>query len=185
MNRRHKKINPDDWKVRCGYSWMLVNWNGLFFLLFLGTRTPIQVAVDSSSLTIEESLPKWQSPWRIVDMNRTAILPLQDDRICPAVVMIWADSWIFCLIIRGSLSLFNSSTAPFGRPSASLEIFHSLILPHYAYRFSLWSAQNTTEAGVLFKCWCSLTLTLTTSIGIWHSAGATTSWSSVVSLSYT
>ena len=35
----------------------------------------------------------------------------------------------------------------------------------------------------LSQCWCSLILTLTTSIGIWHGAGATTSWSSVVSLS--
>ena len=39
------------------------------------------------------------------------------------------------------------------------------------------------QEGVLSSCGCSLTLTLTTSIGIWHDAGATKCWSSVVSLS--
>ena len=45
------------------------------------------------------------------------------------------------------------------------------------------AVQNTTPEGVLSLCGCSLAVTLTTSIGIWHGAGATKSWSSVVSLS--
>ena len=43
--------------------------------------------------------------------------------------------------------------------------------------------QDTNPEGILSSCGCSLTLTLTTSIGIWHDAGATKSWSSLVSLS--
>ena len=66
---------------------------------------------------------------------------------------------------------FLGPTAPFGRPSASLQFLHSLILPHYAYLISLCSVHDTTAEGVLSLCWCSLTLTLTPSMGIWHSAG--------------
>ena len=35
------------------------------------------------------------------------------------------------------------------------------------------TVQDTTPEGVLSQCWCSLTLTLTTSIGIWDGAGVT------------
>ena len=45
------------------------------------------------------------------------------------------------------------------------------------------TVHETTPEGILSSCGCSLTLTLTTSIGIWHAAGATKSWSSVASLS--
>ena len=45
-----------------------------------------------------------------------------------------------------------------------------------------WSVQDTSPEGMLSSCGCSLTLTLTTSTGIWHDAGATKSWSSVESL---
>ena len=38
------------------------------------------------------------------------------------------------------------------------------------------AVQGTTPEDVLSSCGCSLTLTLTTSIGIWRSAGATRSW---------
>ena len=38
------------------------------------------------------------------------------------------------------------------------------------------AVQNTTPEDVLSQCWCSLTLAHTTSVGIWHSAGATKSW---------
>ena len=44
-------------------------------------------------------------------------------------------------------------------------------------------SKHTTPEGVLSLCGCSLPLTLTTSIGIWYSAGATTSWSTAVSMS--
>ena len=40
-----------------------------------------------------------------------------------------------------------------------------------SFRLTMPAAvQNTTPEGVPCECWCSLTLTLTTSIGIWHSA---------------
>ena len=53
----------------------------------------------------------------------------------------------------------NLSTVP-------LSLFHSPSL----------GLQDTTAEGVLSSCGCSLTLTLTTSIDIWRSAGATRSW---------
>ena len=43
----HKQINPDDWKVRCGYPWMLFNWICLCSSLFLCSRTLTLVVVDS------------------------------------------------------------------------------------------------------------------------------------------
>ena len=51
----------------------------------------------------------------------------------------WALSSHYLLWLEGSLSvhLALSSTAPFGRPSASLDFLHSLTPPHYACRISL------------------------------------------------
>ena len=62
------------------------------------------------------------------------------------------------------------------------KFLHSLTLPHYTFRISLRSVQDTTPEGVLSSCGRPLTLTLNTSIGIWHGAGATKSWSSVLSM---
>ena len=56
---------------------------------------------------------------------------------------------------------------------SSLHLFISVYL----------SVQDTTPEGILSSCGCSLTLTLTTSIGVLQDAGDTKSWSSVVSLS--
>ena len=78
----------------------------------------------------------------------------------------------YSLLISSSLSLLLSYmvpkfylvphdfTAPFGRPSASLEFLHSLSL-------STRSVQNTIPEGVLSSCGCALTLTLTTSQGVY------------------
>ena len=63
------------------------------------------------------------------------------------------------------------------------KFLHSLTPPHHACCIPLRSVQDTTPCGVLPSCGCSLTLSLTTSIGIWDSAGATKSWSSDQSLS--
>ena len=86
--------------------------------------------------------------------------------IDPSVVIICSDSWIFCLIICPSLSLFHSSTAPFGRPSAfsivssfshSVSRYFSFIL---SFRLTMpvvslpAAVQNTIPEGVLSKCWC-------------------------------
>ena len=56
-NWREKKINPDEWKVRCGYPWMLVNWICPRFLLLLCSKTLTLIVIDSS-LKIEEFLHK-------------------------------------------------------------------------------------------------------------------------------
>ena len=79
--------------------------------------------------------------------------------------------------------LFLGYNVPFGRPSASFE--NSFIL---SFCLTITTAslsdpvQNTTPEDILSLCWCSLVLTLTTSMCIWHSAGATKSLSSVLSL---
>ena len=54
---RHKKTNPDDWKVRYEYRWLLVNWICLCFSLFLFSGTLNLIVVDSS-LKIKEFLDK-------------------------------------------------------------------------------------------------------------------------------
>ena len=72
---------------------------------------------------------------------------------------------------------------PLVGPSAFRDFLYSLTPPHYACCISLCSVQDTIEEGVLSLCWCSLTLMLTTSIGIWKGVGAMKSWSSVVPLS--
>ena len=51
-----------------------------------------------------------------------------------SVLNIWSHSSLFCLLISSSLSLMLSSTAPFGRPSASLEFLHSLSLDVFCPR---------------------------------------------------
>ena len=46
------------------------------------------------------------------------------------------------------------------------------------------AVQDTTPAAVLSWCWCSLTLAITTHMGLWDGAGATRSWFLVLQLSY-
>ena len=125
---------------------------------------------------------QWQSLRRVDELNRIIILPLLCDLIERSVLNICDYSWVSCLFICASMSLSHRSTTPFGRPSTFPDFLHSLTPPHYAYHISLRSVQDTIVEGVLSSCRCSLSLTLTTSKGLSHSAGATKSWSSLVSL---
>ena len=112
---------------------------------------------------LKNSSTKYQFPWRIVELNRRIILPLQDDMVCPSVLIICPDSWMFCLLICTPLSLLHSFTTPFGRPSASLEncsilplclslfLVHSLIPPHHAFCISACcSRRDNTRRRSLF-----------------------------------
>ena len=87
---------------------------------------------------LKNSSTKWQSPWSTVEWNRRIILPLPDDMICPSVMIICTDSWIFHLCIPVSLPQSKTRRQKAFSPNAGAR-----------------------------------TLTLTTSIGIWHSAGVT------------
>ena len=114
------------------------------------------------------SSTKWQPPWRIVDLNRKIILFLPTDLIEDSVIIICCDLKVVCQFI--------SPLAPL-RPVVGLwPPSNSFIL---SFHLTITSAslsdpvQNTTPEGVPSKCWYSLTLTLTTSIGISHSAGVT------------
>ena len=73
------------------------------FSLFLCTRTLIR-----RRSKLKNSSTKWQSPYRIVKLNRRTIIPLQDDMICSSVMIIWSDSRVFCLLICTPLSRFHS-----------------------------------------------------------------------------
>ena len=79
---------------------------------------------------LKNSSTKWQSPWRIVQLNRRIILSLQDDMICPSVMIICSYTWIFCLFICASLSLFHSprhnSKKAFSLHAGALSLWHSL-----------------------------------------------------------
>ena len=69
------------------------------------------------------------------------------------------------------------STAPFDRSSSSVENSFIISLRVTMPAASLSVRPKTQlQEGVLSSCGCSLTLTVTTPIGIWHSAGATISW---------
>ena len=110
------------------------------------------------------------------ELNSKINLSLPIELIECSVLIIHSDSLITCMIM--------SSLVPL-RPLASLcrEFLHSLIPPYSHCCIALRSARNTIPEGVFSSCGCSLTLTLTTSRGIWHGAGATKSWSSNLSLS--
>ena len=80
----------------------------------------------------------------------------------PSEVIICSDSWIFCLFISASLSLFHSFTAPFSRPLPSLKNFFI-----FSFRFAMpgvslpAAVQDIPPDGVLSQCWCPPTLTHT------------------------
>ena len=148
-------------RVWCVYECMFVHWIGLHFSVFSSTWKLTQVVVDFGS-KLKRSSTKWQSPRRIVQLNRRIILSLPDE-----MIPLSGDHLLrlldICLLICTPLSLFHNFTAPFGRLSASLDSFsivslchwpfpvHPLIPPHYAYCFSLWcSRKHNTRRCPLF-----------------------------------
>ena len=115
----------------------------------------IWTVVMASSFQINKFLHLWQSPWRIVEWNRTIILSLPTDLIEHSVSSICCDSRVVRQFITPLVPL---------RPVVGLRLpSNSFILPA---SLSVLSKTQTPE-GALSLCWCSLTLTLTTSIGIW------------------
>ena len=155
---------------------MIVHWIGLHFSVFVLTWKLTQVVVDLW-FKVEEFLHKIAiclKNWRADQENRSFRVHWSDWALCSQHLLRLHAVLSVHLCISISLPLllcFFGSTSPFGRPSAFLEYRHSLVPPLYACCISLCSAQSTTPEGVLFQCWFSRTLTLTISIGIWHSAG--------------
>ena len=90
---------------------------------------------------LKTSSTKWQSSWRIVELNTRTILSLQDDMICPSVMIICSDSWIFCLLIWTPLSLSHSPRHKSRRRSLLM-----LMLSH--------SDSHTTSQGYMAWCGC-------------------------------
>ena len=92
-------------------------------------------------------------------------------------------------VFQWKLSLFSRQFSAFAHALCCLvysspHFCLSSWIFHYACCISVClSIHDTTLEGILSSGGFSLTLTLTLSIGIWHDTGATTSWSSVVSLS--
>ena len=117
---------------------------------------------------LKDSSTKWQShsqSWGVKQQNH-AFRANWTDWVLSLHYLLW-------LLDNLSVHLSLDSTAPFGRASASVTFLHSLNPPHCACCTSLCSIQDITLEGFLSSCGCSLYLTLTTSIGIWHSAGVT------------
>ena len=119
-----------------------------------------------AGLKLKNSLTKRQSP---PQNSRDKSFFLRKLTTSSASVLnIWSHSFLVCLLIFSSLSLILSCTVLLGSTSTSLEFLHLL-------SFSTRSVQDTTLEGVLSSCVWSFSRTLTTSIGIWHCAGATKS----------
>ena len=83
---------------------------------------------------LTNSSTKWQSPRRIVEVNRRIILSLPTDLIQCSVLRICSDSRLICLFISSSIAQFHD---PLGRPTAFLDFLHSLPQPHETCRISL------------------------------------------------
>ena len=114
----------------------------------------------------------------IAALHGIIILSLWIELIERSVVIIHSDSWIFCLIISPLVKL--RLLVGLRPPSNSFIISFCLTLTTESLSDPV---QNTTPEGILSKCWCSLILTLTTSMGIWDGAGAAKSWFLVLQLS--
>ena len=148
------------------FLWFLSNYiENLSISLFLCGK----VDFGCSSFVVQN----WRIPpqngnllLRIEALHGIIILSLRVELNERSVLIIHSDSWIFWLIISPLVPL---------RPLVGLRppsrIPSSVTPPHYACCISLCSVHDTTAEGVLSLCWCSLTLTLTPSMGIWHSAG--------------
>ena len=137
-----RKMKFNDWKVQCGYLWMLVTES---------------VSVSRSSSVVERWLwsllirlsklktfsTKWQSPAQIrrVQQQDQSFVANWTDRTLSSDYSLWLLD-----IVPDYLSL--GSTAPFGRPSASVNIpsfSHSVSvsLLHLCLTLSKAQHQNT------------------------------------------
>ena len=118
-----KKKNPDDWKVRCGYPWMLVNWICLCFSLFFCSRTLTLIVVDSS-LKIEGCLHKmamFLKSGRVRQNNHSSIAKWPDRALSSQHLRRFLGILSFHLCIPVSLPPFQCALrSAFGllRPSA-------------------------------------------------------------------
>ena len=162
------------WILSVSLQFLFNRW---LFLLFAG----FEIEEFSNKMAISFS-----------ECQRQIILSQKTDRIRASVLNIRSHSFLFCLLISSYLSLMLSCTVP---------KFHLVPLDFTWFYCALWSAFGLLRISSFtlslysvcprhHSLWhslssygCSLTLTLTTSIGIWHAAGVTKSWSSVVSLS--
>ena len=201
-----KQNNPAEWKdvmPRNGRS-LVVQMSYFLSNFFDLSSTAFELSVSLLLCANADSGCFWfvVQNWRIPPQNgnllfRTEalhgiiILSLPVEQIERSVLRICSQSKLICLFISPLVPLRPS--VDLQPPSNSFILSFPLTMPA--------AIQNTTLEGVSSKCWCSLTLTLATSIGIWHSAGvtkgvtspaahcgiwhgagATKSWSSVVSL---
>ena len=118
--------------------------------------------------TLKNSSTKWQSPGRIDALHRIIVLFSQMELIERSVLVIHCDSWRISLFISPSVPLRPS--VDLRPPSYYFILSLRLTMPAVFFWAAVW---DTIPEGILSWCWCSLTQTLTTSIGIRHSEGAT------------
>ena len=137
------KFNPDDWKVRCGYPWMLVNWICLCFSLFLCSRALTLIVGDSSSFKIEE----WRQKMAIsskngrVEQKNHFFLTEWNGLSFRWDHLLWPLDILFD--ICASLSPFQKLHCFFILYLClSLFLIHPLILLNYVYCFSIYCSRR-------------------------------------------
>ena len=171
-----QKNNPDDWKVRCGYPSMLVNWTCLCFSVFLCSGTLTLIFVDSHSKS-KNSSTQWQSLWRRNEWYRIIILPWADDMIA-SQLRSFAQTLVYFVWL--TLHSCLSSSVPLHplvglRPPSKIAQLSQFVSHSFSFILLFYltmptvfhsaEVEDTTPEGVLSSCWCSLTLTLATSQG--------------------
>ena len=140
-------ISKRTWRV---YSCMLVHRICLYFSFFFCARSLTQVVVDLW-FKILKYFTKWRSSWRLFELNRRIISPLQDDMICPSLVLICSAPWIVCFFIYASLSLCHSPRHDSRR--RSLLILVSSHSDTHTTSMGTWYAAGATKSWLHSSSW--------------------------------
>ena len=183
-NWRHKKIDCDEKKMRCHkmlhFCCTTVQFLSIFFD-FSSTAIKISLFLSCSkrilNLVVLDSSFKIEKFLREMANSFSDLKSLTAKSFSPCQLHKFSVQFSLCSQILG---YFDCSYLPW----ILCALWSAFGLPRLtSFTLSTRSVQDKTPEGVLSQCWCSLTLTHTTSMGIWHGADATKSWSSVESLS--
>ncbi len=143
-NWRHKKNYPVEKKRVVQWNVDPLLWNCLVLVEFLriifhylwnlSVSLLLCVKVALGCWKLKNASIKWQSPSQIggVKQQNHTFLANWTDSALSSHSLLW-------LLASLSVHISLDSTAPCGRPSASLEFLPSLTLPHYDYCISLGS----------------------------------------------
>ena len=153
------------------------DWSSTAFELSISLLLCVKVDFGCSWLVVQN----WRIPLgngnlllSFKELNSKSNISLTIELIESSDLFIYSNSRVFCLFISPLVPLRVWSVIVLRR-----KFLHYLIPPHYA----CCCPRHNSRWRSLSLCGCTLPLTLTTFIGIRHSAGAAKSGSSVLSLS--